>query len=81
MPLVISDEALQEDGLDERGAVVEFACRLFDAGMLTLWSAAKVAGLSRDDFEDELFRRKIPAYRPSPADLAADLAALDRLGA
>jgi predicted HTH domain antitoxin len=81
MPLVISDEALHEAGLNERGALVEFACRLFDAGMLTLWSAAKVAGLSRVEFEHELFRRKIPVYRPGADDLADDLASLDRLGA
>jgi predicted HTH domain antitoxin len=81
MPLVISDEALHEAGLSERTALVEFACRLFDAGMLTLWSAAKAAGLSRGEFEHELFRRKIPVYRPGPDDLSDDLVSLDRLGA
>jgi predicted HTH domain antitoxin len=81
MPLVISDEALHEAGLDERGAAVEFACRLFDAGMLTLWSAAKLAGMNRNEFEHELFSRKIPLYRPELSDLAEDLASLGQMGA
>ena len=80
MPVVISDETLREAGLDEREAVIEFACRLFDAGKLTLWSAAKLAGLSRPEIEAELGRRKIAVYRPSAADLADDRAALERLG-
>jgi predicted HTH domain antitoxin len=81
MPLVISDEALHEAGLNERTALVEFACRLFDAGMLTLWSAAKAADLSRVEFEQELLSRKIPLYKPDLSDLAEDLASLGRLRA
>lgn len=80
MPLVISDAELQEAHLNEREARVEFACRLFGADRLTLWSAAKLAGLSRVAFEDELRRRGLAAYRPTPADLNADLATLDKLG-
>ena len=34
MPVVISDETLKQAGLTEREAVVEIACRLFDAGKL-----------------------------------------------
>jgi predicted HTH domain antitoxin len=81
MSLVISDETLREAGLDERGALVEFACRLFDAGKLSLWSAARLARLNRTEFEGELLARKIPLYRPNPSDLADDLASLERLGA
>lgn len=80
MPLTIPDELLQEAGLSERDALVEIACRLFDAGKLTLWSAAKWAGLTRTAFEEELLRRRIPIYRPGPDDLADDLKALDQLG-
>ena len=80
MPLVIADETLREAGLDERIALVEFACRLFDAGMLSLWSAAKLAGMNRIEFEHELLSRKIALYRPSSSDLTEDLAAMDRLG-
>jgi predicted HTH domain antitoxin len=49
--------------------------------MLTLWSAAKLAKMNRVEFEEELFSRKIPIYRPSSRDLAEDLASMDRLGA
>jgi predicted HTH domain antitoxin len=80
MPLVISDETLREVGLTERDALVEFACRLFDAHKITLWSAAKLAGLSRMGFEQALRERKIAVYRPQPGGLADDLFALDRLG-
>jgi predicted HTH domain antitoxin len=80
MPLVIPDDVLLEAGLNERDALVEVACRLFDAGKLTLWSAARLAGLSRVAFEDELLARRIPWLRPDPHDLVEDLAALDRLG-
>jgi predicted HTH domain antitoxin len=59
MPGLISDEALREAGLSEREAAVEFASHLFDAGKLTLWSAAKLAGLSQVEFERELGPRKI----------------------
>ena len=80
MPVVISDETLKQAGLTEREAVVEIACRLFDAGKLALWPAAKMAGMGRSEFEAELGHRKIAVYRPTAQDLADDLAALDRLG-
>lgn len=80
MPLVIPDEVLQEAGLGERDALIEFAFRLFDAGKLSLWGAARLAGLSRVAFEEELLARRIPLARPKENDLADDLAALDRLG-
>lgn len=80
MPVVIPDEALRQAGLDEREAVIESACRLFDAGKLALWPAARLAGLSRVEFEGELRARHIAIYRPTPQDLADDLDALDRLG-
>ena len=80
MPITISDDLLRETGLSEREALVEVACRLFDAGKLTLWSAARWTGLSRVDFEDQLRQRHIAIYRPGLDDLADDLVTLDRLG-
>jgi predicted HTH domain antitoxin len=80
MPVVIPDETLEAAGLTEREAVVEIACHLFDAGKLALWPAAKLAGMSRGEFEAELGRRKIAVYRPTVEDFANDLAALKRLG-
>ncbi len=80
MPVVISDETLQQAGLTEREAIIEFACRLFDIGKLHLWPAAKMAGMSRVEFEQELMSRKIPIYRPTIEDIHEELAALKRLG-
>jgi predicted HTH domain antitoxin len=79
MPLVIPDELLNEAGLTESEALVEIACRLFDAGKPTLWSAARFAGLGRTAFEEALRAREIAIYRPTSDDLAEDLTALDRL--
>jgi predicted HTH domain antitoxin len=79
MPVIIPDEVLQAAGLSEREALIEIACRLFDAGKLELWPAAKLAGLTRMEFMAELRLRKIPIYRPTLEDLADDLAALKRL--
>lgn len=81
MPLLISDDLLSAAGMSEDEARIEIACRLFDAGKLALWPAAKWAGLSRVEFEDELRQRKIPLYRPTVADLQADLATFERLDA
>ena len=63
MPIIISDETLKQAGLSEREALVEIACRLFDADKLNLWPAAKLAGMSRGEFESELMSRGIATYR------------------
>jgi predicted HTH domain antitoxin len=80
MPLVFPDDALREAGLSERGTLVEFACRLYEARKLTLWGAARLSGLSRVAFEGELLARRIPWLSPDEGDLADDLIALDDLG-
>jgi predicted HTH domain antitoxin len=77
--LNIPEEVLKETGLSEDEALIEFACRLYAAGKLTLWSAAKLARLDRNAVEDALLERGIPIYRPQPSDLAEDLATLTRL--
>ncbi len=79
MPLTISDEALREAGVTEREARIELACRLFDVGKLALWPAAKLAELTRAEFEGELAVRKIPAYRPTLDDLANDIETIEHL--
>ena len=78
--LSFPDDVLQEAGLSERDALVEFACRLYDAGKLSLWSAAKLTGLDRPAIEDALLERGIPIHRPERDDLLEDLASLDSLG-
>jgi predicted HTH domain antitoxin len=80
VPVIISDETLKQAGITEQEAIVEIACRLFDIGKLHLWPAAKMAGMSRVEFEQELMHRKIPIYRPTIEDLHQELAALKRLG-
>ncbi len=81
MPLIISDEWLERMGLTEREARIEFACRLFDADRISLPTASKLAGLSRVELEEELFNRKIPAYRPTVEDLEQDMKAFEKLDA
>jgi predicted HTH domain antitoxin len=78
--ITMPDEVLKEAGLNPQEALVEFACRLFDAGRLTLHSAGKLAGLDRTAMEEALSQRKIPIYRPALEDLAQDIKTLDRLG-
>jgi predicted HTH domain antitoxin len=79
MPVVISDEALKPAGLTESEAIVEIACHLYDVGKLSLWPAAKMAGMQRSEFEQVLIDRKNPVYRPTLEDLAEDLATLEKL--
>lgn len=80
MALIIPDDILRETGMQEGEARTEIACRLFDAGKLALWSAAKLAGLDRTQLEQELRARGIAIYRPTVEDLHEDLAAIKRLG-
>jgi predicted HTH domain antitoxin len=79
MPVTISDETLHEAGLSERELLVELACLLFDKERLHLWPAAKLARMSRVEFENELHARNIAIYRPTVEDLAHDMAALDQI--
>ena len=80
MALVISDEDLQRTGLSERDALIEFACRMFQAEKLSLPAAAKLAKLTRVEMEDALFDRRIPAYRYTVEMLEEDMANLKKLG-
>ncbi len=78
--LRIPDDVLEQAGLTEREALVELALRLFETGRLTLFFAARLAGLRQGEFEDLLLDRKIPLYRYSEEDLLNDLGTLRRLG-
>lgn len=60
MPLSIPDRVLQQMGLSEREALVEVACRLFDANKLGKADAGSMCGLSRVEFEAELLARGLP---------------------
>jgi len=78
MPVVIPDEILQQAGLTEREALIEIACRLFDASVMPLPTAGKLAGLTRVEMQTELIKRKIPIYRPTVEELMEDLENLRR---
>lgn len=73
MPVTIPDETLKQAGLTETEALIEIACRLFDADKLHLWPAAQLAGLSRDEFESALLSRGIPVHRVDEAYLKHEL--------
>jgi predicted HTH domain antitoxin len=72
MTLFIPDDILKEAGLTEGEALVEFACRLFDAGKLSKTAAARLCGLERTAFEAELHRRGLAVYRTTLEDYEQD---------
>ena len=78
MTLLIPEDILKASNLDERAMLIELACHLFDKGRLTLGQASRLAGLTRTAFEDELFDRKIPAYRYDVDDFKFDLETLSK---
>ena len=80
MPLIISDELLKAAGLTEEQAKLEFACRLFDAGKLSIGHAAAWTGLSIPDFEQQLAARAIPRFRYTAELLHEDIHTLQSLG-
>ncbi len=63
MPLTIPDELLRDAGLSEAEARLEIACRLYDAGMLTMPQATTWAAVSRVEFEEGLLSRHLPLVR------------------
>jgi predicted HTH domain antitoxin len=81
MTLTLSDDLLRELKMDERSARIEIACRLFDAGKLALWPAARLAGLDRAQMEDQLAQRRIPLYRITPEYWAQERRSLSQLDA
>jgi predicted HTH domain antitoxin len=80
MPLVIPDDVLARAGLTETEVLIEIACRFLAADRLGFHAAARLCGLERVGFEEELLKRGIAVYRPTVDDLERDLEALRRLG-
>lgn len=60
----------------EREAKLEIACRLYKLGKLSLFFAARMAGVSQAEFEDILLERQIPIYQYDLEDLENDLRTL-----
>ena len=56
---------------------LDLACGLFSAGHVSRSVCARIAGLGSFEFDEELFRRKIPSFTEEM--LEQDLAALERL--
>lgn len=81
MGLTISDEMLREAGLGEHEALVEIACRLFSAGVITFPTATHWAGLTRTELEQALIDRDLPVVRLTKVDFEQDLKTLSRMGA
>jgi len=81
MPLTITDDQLKSMSMNEREARIEIACRLFDAGKLAFGHAAKLAGVSPEQMEEEIRRRDIPRYRYTQEMFAQDAAAVQRMQA
>ena len=77
--LYIPDGILERAGVTEREVLIEVACRLFDSGKLSLHGAGELAGLHRDEIEDELMSRGIAVYRPTVEDVEKDFATMQKL--
>ena len=77
MPLTLTDEDLRAMHMDEHDARAEIACRLFDAGKLGKSRAARLAGLSRDEFDAQLVARGLPVIRIDEAYVAQERAAIE----
>jgi len=80
MPLTIPDDLLAEAGLSEREARLEIACRLYDAGKLTLPQATRWAAVSRTEFEAALLERHLPIVRVDEEYWQQEVEGLKRLG-
>lgn len=63
MPVTLPDELLSEAGLSEPDAKLEIACRLYDAGKLSMPQATRWAGINRVEFENALLERNLPLIR------------------
>lgn len=66
------------DSLGEQVIVLDLACGAYAAGHLSRQSAADVAGVSRFDFDEALYARRIPTFTEEM--LAQDLETLRDLG-
>ena len=62
MDITIPDAAIQKAGFSEDRVKLEIALALFQMDILTLAQAARVAGLHRMQFQEELAKRKIPVH-------------------
>lgn len=79
--LKISDTVMKQAGLrDAREALIEFACRLFDAERITFQAAQEMAGLTDTELLQEMEHRGIRVYSPDAEELKQQVEALERMG-
>lgn len=81
MGLFIPDDIFKQAGLTERDALIELACRLFDSDRLDFNAAARMAGLSRADLENELRARNLPIIHYTEEDYQQDMGTTKHLDA
>jgi predicted HTH domain antitoxin len=78
MPVTIPDQLLAEAGLSEHDARLEIACRLYDAGKLTMPQATRLAEIDRIAFEAAMLERGLPLLRLDERYWAQEVQGLDR---
>ncbi|MBK8568419.1 MAG: UPF0175 family protein [Saprospiraceae bacterium] len=62
MVITVPDSIVKNSGLTEAQVRLGVAISLFQMEIFTLTQAAKVAGLHRVQFQEELAKRKIPVH-------------------
>jgi len=80
MNLTIPDDLMAKANMSRSDVLIELACRLFQTQKLTLHNAAKLANLTRTQFENILLDRNIPLFEITSEDLHNDLENLKRAG-
>lgn len=80
MPLTITDEMLSAAGPSEHEARLEIACRLYDAGRLTMFEATCWAGVTRTELETALLERNLPLIRVDERYWQQEVEGMQRLG-
>lgn len=81
MPVTIPDSLVKQSGRTEREFLIEIACRLFEAEFLDQPDAAKLAELSRVEFELACRERGIAVVRITEEMLDSDLRNIERIEA
>jgi predicted HTH domain antitoxin len=76
MILILPDDPALAD-LSEADIRLDLACALFAAGRVSRPVAARMAGLDRCEFDQELVRRRIPSYTEEMLD--DDVATLGKI--
>jgi predicted HTH domain antitoxin len=76
MILTVPDDPALAD-MTESDIRLDLACALFAAGRISRPVAARMAGLERDGFDQELIRRRIPSYTEEM--LEEDMATLEKI--